>query len=67
VRSFQLQRWDAATGAWVTFATGADGLGHDRSVTGFGSVTTSKVRVALTGQIAGEQYTPTLTEIGLYA
>ncbi|RSM59755.1 hypothetical protein DMB66_26220 [Actinoplanes sp. ATCC 53533] len=66
VQSFALQRWNAATGAWVTFATGAAGIGHDRSVTGFGSVTTSKVRVALTSQIATEQYTPTLTEIALY-
>ncbi len=67
VQSFELQRWDAATGAWVTFATATDGIGHDRTVTGFGSVTTCKVRVALTGQIATEQYTPTLTEISLYA
>lgn len=36
-------------------------------MTGFGTVTTSKVRVALTGQIATEQYTPALTEIALYA
>jgi len=66
VQTFALQRWNAATGAWVTFATGTAGIGHDRSVTGFGTVTTSKVRVALTGKIATEQYTPTLTEIGLY-
>ncbi|XVU28019.1 discoidin domain-containing protein [Actinoplanes sp. CA-054009] len=67
VQSFDLQRWDAASGAWVTFATGTDGIGHDRTVTGFGPVTTSKVRVALTSQIATEIYTPSLTEIALYA
>ncbi|WP_306208059.1 discoidin domain-containing protein [Actinoplanes sp. RD1] len=67
VQTFELQSWDAATGTWLTFATGADGIGHDRTVTGFGAVTTSKVRVALTSQIATEQYTPSLTEIQLYA
>ncbi|MFF5075735.1 discoidin domain-containing protein [Actinoplanes sp. NPDC000266] len=67
VQTFDLQRWDAATGAWVTFATGKDGIGHDRTVTGFAPVTTSKVRVALTSQIATEIYTPSLTEIALYA
>jgi hypothetical protein len=66
VRSFALQRWDAGTGAWVTFTSRDDGIGHDRTVTGFGSVTTSRLRVALTGQIATEQYTPTMTEIAVY-
>ncbi|SEG96605.1 Right handed beta helix region [Nonomuraea solani] len=66
VRTFDLRRWDAATGAWVTFASGADGIGHDRSVTGFGDVTTSRLRVALTGKIATEVYTPTMTEIAVH-
>ncbi len=66
VQSFELQRWDAATGTWVTFASGDTGVGHDLTVTGFGSVTTSKLRVALTSQIATEQYTPSLTEISVY-
>ncbi|MFG2025331.1 discoidin domain-containing protein [Streptomyces sp. NPDC048825] len=66
VQSFDLQRWDPGTGAWVTFASRDDGIGHDRTVTGFGSVTSSRLRVALTGQIATEQYTPTLTEIAVY-
>lgn len=35
-------------------------------MTGFGSVTTSRVRVALTGQLPTEVYTPTLTEIAVY-
>ncbi|MFE9644991.1 hypothetical protein ACFYO0_12920 [Streptomyces sp. NPDC006365] len=50
----------------MTFASRDDGIGHDRTVTGFGSVTASRLRVALTGQIATEQYTPTLTEIAAY-
>lgn len=66
VRSFELQRWDAAAGGWVTFASRDTGIGHDLTVTGFGDITTSKLRVALTGQIATEQYTPTLTEIAVY-
>jgi hypothetical protein len=66
VQAFELQRWDAGTGAWVTFASRDTGIGHDLTVTGFGDVTTSRLRVALTGQIATEQYTPTLTEIAVY-
>ncbi|MFF3332874.1 discoidin domain-containing protein [Streptomyces sp. NPDC002888] len=66
VQSFELQRWDAGTGRWVTFASRDTGIGHDLTVTGFGSVTTSRLRVALTQQIATEQYTPTLTEIAVY-
>ncbi|MEU1518715.1 discoidin domain-containing protein [Streptomyces sp. NPDC005811] len=66
VRTFALQRWDPATGAWVTFASRDTGIGHDLTVTGFGSVTTSRLRVALTGKIATEQYTPTMTEIAVH-
>ncbi len=66
VQSFALQRWDAGTGGWVTFASHADGIGHDRSVTGFGSITTSRLRVALTEQIAAEEFTPTMTELAVY-
>ncbi|GAA2500221.1 discoidin domain-containing protein [Winogradskya humida] len=66
VRTFSLQRWDAATGTWVTFADQTNGIGHDLTVTGFGSVTTSRLRVALTSQIATEIYTPSLTEISVY-
>jgi len=64
VRSFALQRWDGSQ--WVTFATRDTGIGHDLTVTGFGSVTTSRLRVALTGQLATEVYTPTMTEIAVY-
>ena len=66
VQSFELQRWDAASGQWVTFASRDTGIGHDLTVTGFGSVTTSRLRVALTEQIATEVYTPTMTEIAVY-
>ncbi|MFD1541816.1 discoidin domain-containing protein [Nonomuraea guangzhouensis] len=66
VQSFALQRWDAGTGAWVTFASRANGIGHDLTVTGFGSVTTSRLRVALTGKVPTEVYTPTMTEIAVY-
>lgn len=66
VQTFALQRWDAGAGAWVTFASRADGIGHDLTVTGFGSVTSSRLRVALTSQIATEQYTPTMTEIAVF-
>jgi F5/8 type C domain len=66
VQSFELQRWDAGNGAWVTFASHADGIGHDRTVTDFGNVTTSRLRVALTSQIATEVFTPTMTEIAVY-
>lgn len=67
VQSFALQRWDSGTGAWVTFASRTDGIGHDRTVTGFGDVTTTKLRVALTEKIATEVYTPTMTEIAVYS
>lgn len=67
VQTFELQRWDAATAAWVTFGSYATGIGHDLAVTGFGSVTTARLRVALTGKISTEVYTPTMTEIGVYA
>jgi hypothetical protein len=66
VRSFDLQRWDAGTGRWVTFATRDTGIGHDLTVTGFGDVTTSRLRVALTDRIPTERYTPTLTGISVY-
>jgi hypothetical protein len=66
VQTFDLQRWDAGTGTWVTFASRNAGIGHDLTVTGFGTVTTSRLRVALTGQIATEQFTPTMTEIAVY-
>ncbi|MGI5282074.1 hypothetical protein ACQEVF_01975 [Nonomuraea polychroma] len=66
VQTFDLRRWDAGTGAWVTFASPADGIGHDLTVTGFGDVTTSRLRVALTGRKPTEVYTPTLTEIAVY-
>jgi hypothetical protein len=56
--------WYSAT-ASVGIGIGI-GIGHDLTVTGFGSVTTSRLRVALTGRIATEQYTPTLTEIAVY-
>jgi hypothetical protein len=64
VRSFALQRWDGSQ--WVTFATRDTGIGHDLTVTGFGNVTTSRLRVALTGQLATEVDTPTMTEIAVY-
>ncbi|WP_155057913.1 discoidin domain-containing protein [Streptomyces blattellae] len=66
VQSFQLQRWDAATSRWVTFASRDTGIGHDLTVTGFGDVTTSRLRVSLTQKIATETYTPTMTEISVY-
>lgn len=66
VQSFALQRWDPGSGSWVTFATSDGGIGHDRTIGGFGNVTTSKLRVALTSQIATETYTPTMTEIAVY-
>lgn len=66
VQNYNLQRWDAATGAWVTFASRTDGIGHDRMVSGFGTVTTSRLRVALASKIATETYTPTMTEIAVY-
>ncbi|WP_231747598.1 discoidin domain-containing protein [Auraticoccus cholistanensis] len=66
VQSFELQRRDAATGDWVTFAEGTDGIGHDHVVSGFGTVRSSALRVLLTGLVAGQQYSPTLTEIEVY-
>ncbi|MBT0768627.1 discoidin domain-containing protein [Kineosporia sp. J2-2] len=64
VQTFELQRWD--DGAWVTFAQGSDGIGHDLSVT-FDDVTTSRLRVALTSKKATETYTPTMTGIIVHA
>ncbi|SDT81061.1 discoidin domain-containing protein [Actinoplanes derwentensis] len=66
VSTFNLQRWDTTTGAWATIASLTGGIGHDRTVTGFGTVTSSRLRVALTSKIASEQYTPTMTEIAVY-
>jgi hypothetical protein len=66
VQAYALQRWDAATGTWVTFASRTDGIGHDRTVTGFGDITTSRLRVSLTSKISTETYTPTMTEIAVY-
>ncbi|MEW1718177.1 discoidin domain-containing protein [Streptomyces sp. NPDC093109] len=66
VRTFELQRWDAGSGHWVTFASRDTGIGHDLTVTGFGSVTSSRLRLALTGKIATERYTPTMTGIAVY-
>jgi hypothetical protein len=66
VQTFNLQRWDAPTSTWVTFSANTDGIGHDRTVTGFGTITTSRLRVSLTSKIATETYTPTMTEIGVY-
>jgi hypothetical protein len=66
VQAYDLQRWNAATSTWVTFASRTDGIGHDRTVSGFGTVTTSRLRVSLTSKIATETYTPTMTEIGVY-
>ena len=67
VQTFDLRRGDAAIGTWVTFASRADGIGHDLAVTGFGSITTTRLRLALTSKIATETYTPTMTEIAVYA
>ncbi|MDX3694368.1 hypothetical protein PV726_29340 [Streptomyces europaeiscabiei] len=47
-------------------ATRDTGIGHDLAVTGFGAIATSRLRVALTGQIATERYTPTLTGISVH-
>jgi hypothetical protein len=66
VQAYELRRWNAATSTWVTFASRSDGIGHDRTVSGFGDITTSRLRVSLTGEIATEVYTPTMTEIGVY-
>lgn len=66
VQSFELQRWDAQAGQWVTFASRDSGIRHDLTVTGFGTVTTTRLRVALTEQVATEVYTPTMTEVAVY-
>ncbi|HWS37129.1 MAG TPA: discoidin domain-containing protein [Actinoplanes sp.] len=67
VATFTLQRWDTTTtAAWVTIGSFTGGIGHDRTVTGFGTVTTGRLRVALTGKIATEVYTPTMTEVAVY-
>lgn len=66
VQAFELQRLDAATGDWVTFASGADGIGQELTVTGFGTVTSTGLRVLLTERVATEQYAPTLRGIGVY-
>ncbi|KFF98663.1 hypothetical protein IQ62_23830 [Streptomyces scabiei] len=57
VQSLDLQRWDAGASRWITFATRDTGIGDDLAVTGFGAITTSRLRVALTGRIAAERYT----------
>ena len=67
VQTFELQRWDAESESWVVFYEGTDGIRHDLTVADFGSVTTSKVRVALTSKIASEVYAPSMTEISLFA
>ncbi|MDP9827661.1 galactose-binding domain-containing protein [Kineosporia succinea] len=64
VQTFELQRWTGS--AWVTFAEGSEGVGHDLAVS-FDQVTTPKLRVSLTSKKASETYTPTLTEITVHA
>jgi len=67
VQTFELQRLDEESGTWVTFYEGTDGIAHDLTVDGFGSITTAKLRVAITAKKASEVYAPTMTEIALYA
>ncbi|RCK70159.1 hypothetical protein DT076_05625 [Desertihabitans brevis] len=66
VQTYELQRLDAATGEWVTFAEGGDGIGHDHVVTDFGTISSTGLRVLLTSLVEGEQWSPTMTEIEVY-
>ncbi|WP_138945002.1 hypothetical protein [Plantibacter sp. M259] len=66
VAGFELQRWVSASSAWETFSA-SSGLGRKKSISGFGEITSSKVRLSIAGLLPGETYTPTLTGIALYA
>lgn len=59
VQAFDLQRWDG--GAWRTFASGT-GIGADRRIDGFGTVTASKLRLVIT-KASGS---PTLNDLRLH-
>lgn len=65
VANFELQKWDDASRAWTTFATG-DGIGVQRAVK-FDRVTSSKLRMSILGIKPGETYSPTMTGIGVYS
>lgn len=64
IAGFALQRWDDATNAWITFATG-DGVGAQKTVS-FDAQTSSKLRLSIAGIKTGQQYSPTMREIAVY-
>lgn len=66
IDTFELQRWDTDTGDWVTFKEVTGGMGHDLNLEDFEPVTTSKLRLLITGQKATEYWTPSMTEIQVY-
>ncbi|MCJ1708828.1 discoidin domain-containing protein [Microbacterium sp. VKM Ac-2923] len=64
IAAFSLQRWDAATNSWVTFASG-DGVGTSKVVR-FDAQTSSKLRLSIAGIKAGQIYAPTMREIKVF-
>lgn len=66
VKDFALQSWNAETEQWEAFVTRDSGIGRDAVIDGFGTVTSSKLRLSITSMLPGEVYKPTLTRISVY-
>ncbi|WP_230673239.1 Ig-like domain repeat protein [Rathayibacter sp. Leaf248] len=66
IQDYDLQKWDAATSSWSTFASHTDGIGSSKTITGFGDITSSRLRLSITAKVAGEAYSPSMTEIRVF-
>lgn len=67
VADYSLWKWDGESGGWVRFWKSAEaaGIGASKAVI-FPEQRSAKLRVSLDSVKAGVEWTPTLTEIGVY-
>lgn len=67
VADYSLWKWDEESGGWVRFwkSAAAAGIGANKAVI-FPEQRSAKLRVSLDSVKAGVEWTPTLTEIGVY-
>lgn len=66
INNFELQRYNASTTEYITFKSVTGGMGHNRTLNDFGTITSSKLRLKITSQLSTEYYTPSMTEIQVY-
>ncbi|MFS0725475.1 S-layer homology domain-containing protein [Paenibacillus sp. 1P07SE] len=66
IQSYELQQYDEEDEVWHTFKAVDDGMGHDVTLDDFGTITSGKLRLLITEQIATEYWSPTMTEIQVY-